>query len=461
MLKVKLLLVIVLALFLRVCHHSHILMSDEANNMLTIKAIIEGEGLRGYFFKHPPLFIIVSSMISYPFGDSFHVVQGISIAFSILSFIPLYLVVKRLFDARAALLSLLFLSILPLNILYSTWAKQEAMLLFFFLWSMYFYITQKPFKSGLLFGIASLTKEFAWFLIPIVAGWEVLRGWEGRDSLKRLLSWFLVGLLVSGWWYAIWGIESFKAIRAAATGGEVFEFAWHYPWYYYLRNLPEDITLVLVAFLVIGLISTKCGPRLLFLLWVMVFYLPLSVLSVKAPWYVYLASPAIVVITAAGFLRVGDMVRTNWLRRGIALAVMVSMASTLYVFDGTKYYLWLLSRRLPYLDYESPGFYEKKYLDKGREVLKGEGKIALLEYNPTLQYYLGISDRRIFYAGSQFMAMDAGKLKALIDTNKLGYFVISRASMNYTDKNLADLSSLWGEPLRVGNVFIYKVSDDI
>lgn len=446
----KLLLIVVLALFIRVYHHHHILMSDEANNMLTIKAVIEGDGFREYFFKHPPLFIILASLIGYSYGDSFHPAQFVSIAFSALSMIPLYLIASKVFDKRTALVSLLILAVMPLNIVYSAWVKQDAMLMFFFLWSLYFYISQRPYASGALFGIALLTKEFALFLIPIVLSLELSKGW-GRDALKRGTVWLIVSAAISWWWYAFFGGKSFEVIGNVAVGGSLFEYSWHYPWHYYMSNLPADVTAVMLPFFAIGLFMAGRGHSPLPLIWVLVFYLPLSLMTQKAPWWVYPASPAIAVLTAVGLLKVWDAMGFAFLNWCMAAFIAISASITLYRMDSTEFYERQLGRKLPV-------FNEEAYLQDGRYVLKGEGKAALLEYNPTLQYYLGIPDRRLYYLGSRLIGTNREHLRALAEKNGIDWFVIDRNSVNYIERNLADISGLWGEPVQVGNVLIYKVS---
>lgn len=445
-------LIIILAVLIRIYHHPHILMSDEANNMLTIKAIIEGDGIREYFFKHPPLFIGVSSLFSYPFGDNYKVIQGLSIAFSVLSFIPFYLLVKEVFDKRTALFSLLFLSILPLNIIYSTWVKQDAMLIFFFLWSLYLYTSGRYYVSGAVFGLASLVKEFAWFLPPIIVLWEILRGWEGGKAVKRLSTWLFIGAAISGWWYMFLGGLSFKAINAAALGGDIFEFSWHYPWYYYLLNLKADLTLILLPFFIIGILKTGKGIRLLPLGWLLVFYIPLSLMTVKASWYTYLASPAIGIVIAVGYLKVLDSISKQWLKWVVNASVTVFMVLNLYNLNSGMFFTKVTGMK----PVEFPA---KEYLGAGREGLKGRGRIALLEYNPTLQYYLGIPDSRLFYLGSQFAATGRVKLKDMADKYSIGWFVIDISSLGYVDRNLEELTYLWGKPDKVGNVLIFKVDE--
>lgn len=446
--------IISLALLLRIYHHHHILMSDEANNMLTIKAIIEGDGLREYFFKHPPLFTVLTSAASYPFGDNLHIVQGLSILFSSAAFFPLYLITEKVFDRRTALLSLLFLAVMPLNIAYSAWVKQDAMLLFFFIWSLYLYITERPVKSGIMFGIASLTKAFAWFLIPIVVGYEILHGWKGKESAKRLFIWLLIGFSVSWWWYAFFGRSSFGAISAVAHGGNLFEFSWHYPWYYYIRNMRADLLSVVLAFFLVGVLGTSLRKRnstLFPLLWILAFYVPLSLMKTKAPWYTFLASPPIAVIAAVGFLKVFDSTKAHWMRWGVVSFVAMLITFNLYSFNANRYYEWLVARKLPV-------YHEEEYLTAGREILKGEGRVALLGYNPTLQYYLGISDMRLFYLGSQFPAMDKERVEKLTREDNIACFVIDKNSSYFFDRNVADLTYLYGEPKRVGNVLVFKVA---
>lgn len=367
----------ILALYIRVYHYHHVLMSDEANNMLTIKALIEGDSLRTYFYKHPPFFIIISSIVSYPFGDNLYTVQMVSIAFSIFSLMPLYFIAKTLFDSRTALFSILFLAVLPMNILYSTWIKQDAMLLFFFLLSLYFYIIEKSYKSGIAFGIASLTKEFALFLIPLIICWEILNGWD-RKATRTFIIWLLVGITISTWWYLFfWGI-SFNTIVSVMSGeqaGYLFDFPWQYSWHYYLRNLPTDISFTLIPLFLIGLFILLRTKKLFLILWLMSFYIPLSLMKVKAPWYTYLASPAISIIIAVGFVKTLDMLRFIHLKTGLIISFSIFIILSLYRFDGTKHFEWLIGRDIP-LHYKK---YEAEYLSKGRAILKGKTKVALLE----------------------------------------------------------------------------------
>lgn len=442
--------IVAFALFVRVYHHRHILMSDEANNMLTIKALIEDGELTNYLFKHPPLFILLAAGISYPFGDNHYVIEGISIVFSTLSFIPFFMIAEKIFDRRTALLSAAFLSVLPLNIVYSTWIKQDPMLLFFMLWSVYFYITDRPYKSGIIFGFASLTKEFAWFLPPIIACWELLKGWEGKETVKRFLGWLSLGAVLSGWWYMVFGETSFEAIDAAVGGENLFEFAWHHPWYYYIMNLADDITIALLPFFVIGLFNMGEGLKRLPLLWFSAFYLPLSLITVKAPWYTYLASPAMGMIIAVGFLKILDIVVTKWMRLGI-ITLSIGMA---------LFYAYSLSSTMHYMSRIGSGrfraFYEDEYFSAGRKLLKGEHKVAVLEYNPTLQYSLGIKTSRVFYIGSQFPAMNEDMLRKMVKENEIGWFAINTDSIYYLDKNIEHLTSLWGKPEKVGSVLIFR-----
>lgn len=470
--------IMLLAMVIRAYHYRHVLMSDEANNMLTIKALIEGDGVRDYFFKHPPLFTVLSAAISYPFGDNYLIVQGVSIVFSVLSMVPFYLIVRRLFDERTALLSGLFLAVMPLNMFYSTWVKQDPMLLFFFTWSLYLYMTERPFASGVLFGVSMLTKEFAFFLIPIVIGMEVLHARKG--AVKRLLIWFIGGIAISGWWYPVYGMASFGTISDAAYGGNLFEFAWHHPWHYYIRNIPGDLSWPLIPFFIAGLVCLVYHPSplrlrsgqalssthpginpherrgerytLLPLLWVLTFYLPLSLMTVKAPWYTYLASPALAIITSAGFLKAWDAVKTGWLKAVVGALLILSVAVNISRFHAPVYYDSHAAKK----ERELPIFYEKEYLTEGREILKGGGRAALLEYSPTLQYYLGIPDKRRLYVGPGFPAMGMKELRDLAERENIGWFVIDTNSINYLSRNIDDLTSLWGKPRKVGSLLIFR-----
>lgn len=444
-------LILLFALIVRVLHYHHILMSDEAQNMLTIKSLVEGEGIREYFFKHPPLFILLAAGISYPVGDSHHLAQGISIFFSVLSFIPLYLIVRRIFDERAGILALLFLAIIPLNINYSTWVKQDAMLLFFFIWSLYLYIIDRPLASGIIFGIASLTKEFAWFLIPIVAGWEFLRGWEGKTSVKKLLGWGGMGFMLSGWWYLFFGSSSFEAIGAAMIGGNLFEYTWHFPWYFYLKNLLVDLGMLLPLFAA-GIFSLQKGEKRLPVLWFLAFYIPLSMIKVKAFWYSYLASPALAIICAVGLLVIWDVIEKRWMKSAVMVMVLAASAFTVQGFDSGRVASFWMPRKS-----ESPVLFpEKEYLDSGRKALIDEGKVAFSEYNPALQYYLGVNDSGLLYLGPQFPVMSKDTMKEVITKNKISRLVLDTSSVYFLEKTASILAELCGEPEKIGELLIFN-----
>lgn len=470
--NLKLLLIMVLALTIRIYHHHHILLSDEANNMLTIKGILEDEGFRHFFYVHPPLFVLAASAVTYPFGDSRLVVQGLSIAFSVLSFLPLYLILNKIYDQRTAMISLVCLSVLPLHIVYSTWAKPEGMLIFFFLLTLYLYISERTFVSGIFFGISLLIKELAIFLVPILIAWELLNGRDVKRA-KYFILWMMTGLVISGWWYGFLGQKSFGLVGNAITGGNLYEYSWHYPWYYYLRNLPADLSWVLLPFFVAGVVCTPFVWRLqipphplllkgggywstfLPIIWILAFYIPLSLMTVKAPWYTYLASPPMAVLIASGYLRVWDTVKSMRLRWGIGVLTVMIIVFDLYTFDSQRYYSWMVGSK----SVKFHAFKEEEYLGRGRNLLKGAGKVAFLEYNPTLQYYLGIPDRRVYYLGTMLPAMDRGGMAAFAEKNDIGWFAIDTESIFYLDRNLKDLSSLWGEPQKVGGLLIYKVLD--
>lgn len=102
-----------------------------------------------------------------------------------------------------------------------------------------------------------------------------------------------------------------------------------------------------------------------------------------------------------------------------------------------------------------PLAYEEEYFGRGRDILKGDYKVAILDYNPTLQYYLGIPDRRLLYLGLQLPAMGRDDLLAMVEKNGIGWFVIDTNSVYSLDRNIEDLSSLWGKPERVGGVMIF------
>ena len=106
--------------------------------------------------------------------------------------------------------------------------------------------------SGILWGLALLTKIHAWFLPPLVLGYAMLT-LPTRKAIPGVLAWGALGLavFVLGWPW-LWHDGPERLARFLSTGvdrqatrvlyfGRVFEDVgapWHYPWVYFGLTVP-------------------------------------------------------------------------------------------------------------------------------------------------------------------------------------------------------------------------------
>lgn len=113
--------------------------------------------------------------------------------------------------------------------------------------------------AGAVWSLALLTKIHAWFLIPVVALWAVVRLRRAGRASAAFAAWAVTGLalLVAGWpwlWYDTvgrlrgylgTGVE--RATIRVLYFGTVYadrDVPWHYPWFYFAATVPVGLHLL-------------------------------------------------------------------------------------------------------------------------------------------------------------------------------------------------------------------------
>lgn len=461
-----LLMIIFLAAAARVYHSFHILLSDEAYNLITIENLVFQKGFHPYFFKHPPLYTLLSAVLCYIVGPYPQIPAYISIFFSVISLIPFYLIINSLFGGRIALWAAFSLAFMPANVYYSTWIKQDAMLLFFFLWGIYFYLKGRYASAGLAIGIALLVKEFALFFFPLSFLIALITGRKG-STWRGYLIMILVALSLSLWWYFLFGAMFYLIAGEALTGAYIVEWYWHYPWWFFLKNLPYDLSYpILITFFigVLFIIAQKSGLKAgcyIILSWITVLYIPISLLHMKTPWFIYLATPALAAVAGFGVDRFYELLRSRPVKIIFLCLAIISPIFSMYLFENERYYEQLTGIKRPrQLAKEVQGgtwremAWKKEYWSKKVE---GIERVGFLQVTPALQYLMGIDEKDIvFLSASKFMARDKEELSQFANEKSIGAFIINAESLTYTEKNLKDMVSLWGEPEKAGSFLIFR-----
>jgi len=160
------------------------------------------EGLgRSEPFWPPPLFHI-SSAIIYSISGSIGnvIIKFISPVFSILTLIFTFLMVKRIFNTKIGLYTLLFLAFVPLFIDYSVFSYVESMLTFFVVLSVYLAIKNRIILASIAAGLGILTKYNALFILPLLI-YIVYKNNKNKSYLiKRLSLIILLPLFIASPW---------------------------------------------------------------------------------------------------------------------------------------------------------------------------------------------------------------------------------------------------------------------
>src|SRR3989344_5365963 len=153
-----------------------VLPGDENVYYYMAKSITEGQlPYRDFFYAHPPLHIFILSIVIKIFGVNFGILKFVNLlALLIASFflykISLGLFREKLDDRHADIISILalILFLFSFEIMFkATFSIGVAFSLMFVTASFYFALAKKYFISGLLGGLAGLTRYYA--IVPVFA----------------------------------------------------------------------------------------------------------------------------------------------------------------------------------------------------------------------------------------------------------------------------------------------------
>lgn len=158
----------VLFFVLRIRTIGHILMWDEAWNILSLKAYLLNavrDPFYLYYKLHPPLYMFFARMLL-PFENGFEVrAEYLSLFWNYAAFSVTYLLSARLGGWKYACFAGLFLCCMPLSIGYSTWIKRDAIAITFGVLALYMFVNRNFLFCGLAMGASLLAKETAVFYL--------------------------------------------------------------------------------------------------------------------------------------------------------------------------------------------------------------------------------------------------------------------------------------------------------
>jgi len=140
------LLILILAILLRIYNLEVIphWFWDEGVNMHYSWNIVHGKlqwfCLSYAFVPHPPLYLLISGILLKIFGNNLIVLRGLSVFYSILTLILMYLIVRNMFDRNMALLASFIFAIYPFAIFWNRMAFANNQVMFLSFLCLYLFL---------------------------------------------------------------------------------------------------------------------------------------------------------------------------------------------------------------------------------------------------------------------------------------------------------------------------------
>lgn len=326
-----------------------------------------------YYFDKPPLYFWLSLPFFKVFGPGEWETRIVSVIASIGATFLIYLVAKRLFNPATGIFSsLIFVTLGQVYVRFSH-GNLDALLVFSFLITFYFYLLSKDKRiflplCGIFLGLGFLIKGWFLGLFPLFIIF-VYAFLKERRSPKNLVLILAFSVLSSGWWYLLGFLKFGKPfvnwyLFTIAEGGlntPFFSFSLHY-FNYFLRDFGVWLVPILLFAILRKRISRADQKTLFFLIFsAFSFIFVVNFLKEKADWHILPAYPFVAII--AGYF-VGKMLEKYFLK--ILLLIILLVGIQLFI-------VYKIENIYP--DRSSVGAQLGIY---GRNILKGQD-IAVLD----------------------------------------------------------------------------------
>ena len=325
----------------------HLLMWDEAWNILSLRAFL-AEAVRDpfywYYRFHPPLYMFFAKFLD-PFGDNFAVrAEALSLLFSYGTFVTVYLLSYRIGGWRYAWLSGLILCFMPVSLGYDSWVKRDSLAMFMGYLSLLLLTDKRFLLSAVALGLAFLSKESALFFCLPAAFMIFTSG--GKKKILILLMFLAVVAAMTAWWYIPLSNLT-KNVNAFYLSQDHYGKMWIHSPLYYIKKLLPDTGIGGIILFAAGLVfmpyfsmvkrrSEIALPVIMFLS----VYVPISLfITTKTPWLSYSAAPAIAMTAAGGALFIFGRTYFSRIIRYLLFIVLALVVFTGVTFSYPAYHM--------------------------------------------------------------------------------------------------------------------------
>lgn len=445
---------------------NHLLMWDEARNIISLRAFLSNNAADPFYwnyFFHPPLYMTFASALS-PFKAGLDVrLESLSLSFSYLTLLVIYILSARLGGWKYAFLSGLFLSLMPVSIAYDTWIKRDCLASALGYLAILLLFKRKFLWCAAALSFSMLAKENALFFI--LAATALLFALKEDGIPKKIAIIYGTIFILVSWWYV--SLSSMpELVFDIYFSSEKNALAWANSPLYYCGKLLPDMGLPMLAFFIIGvgyllhmIFRKKQYNWSLPLIVVLCVYITSSlIIACKTPWLSLSAVPALAMVAGGGALFLLRLAKKYKFFSAIFMLLLTFSTLGGFYFSYTKYHM------STYANGWSGANHSKElalYLNK---VTEYDERLMLTQFSswgkssflvcPIFLYYLG--GRSIYVIDGRDSAEEV--MKGII-ANKISWLAVidspnEQFNFHALVKNLGD--SVLGKSIRIGCSHIWK-----
>ncbi|MEA3489201.1 MAG: hypothetical protein U9R44_02515 [Candidatus Omnitrophota bacterium] len=316
---------------------NHLLMWDEAWNILSLRAYVlnaAGDPFYWFYYYHPPFYMAFARILS-PLAGGFDVrLELLSLVFCYGTFLTVYLISAKTGGWRYAWFTGLFLSFMPCSIGYDTWIKRDSLASLLGYLALLLLLNRRFMWCAVSLSFSLLSKENGIFFV--LSAFLMLFVLGEKRPIRKILSMGLVILALCSWWYVFFSKMTTHGARFFSAGTK-YALVWANEPLYFVKKLLPDLGTGILFFLVIGLcflpykaFFRKKPGWFLPVMVVLCVYIPVSFFfTLKPPWLILPALPALAMTAGGGALY---LLRRAGRSRILYPALLIFLAIT--VFNG-------------------------------------------------------------------------------------------------------------------------------
>ncbi len=468
--KTKLILGFVLVslifIILRLKTLNHLLMYDEARNIISLRAFFSDNTANPFYwnyFFHPPLYMNFAGILS-PFKTGFAFrLELLSLLCSYLTLSVIYILSAKLSGWKYALLSGLFLSLMPVSIAYDSWIKRDCLATALGYLAILLLFKRKFLWCAIALSFSLLAKENAlFFILAVTALLFIVR--ENRVHRKIALIYGTIFIFTS-WWYVFFSSMP-KHIFDIYLSVDKNAPVWTNSSLYYCGKLLPDMGLPILLFFITGvgyilhlIFREKQYRWSLPLIVVLCVYITNSlIITCRTPWLSLSAVPALAMVAGSGALFFLKTAKKHKLFPAIFTLLLIFSVLGGLSFSYAKYHMSTYASGWMGANYsrELALYLNKTTKDNERLMLTqfSYWGAPLCSMCPVFLYYS--EGRPIYVMDGRDSAEDV--VKEIVD-NKISWLVVidsPNEQLNFRALANSLENSIIGKPMPVGCSHIWK-----